>query len=278
MVSTFDCPRSDRLTGSRLPASLASTPHPEDSLEALLAGVQRVSQMGSLPLGCGLERGHTGWASTAWARNMASLAWLLEHRVMQLDTVADSPKHGPECLRLRALVAMIWWQGYCPAMLTTWGVREVEALCKRHGSWLEGFGEQVQAFPPLLACGPQRAIRDWMEAARIAEGHVLRRILPSGAVAPGSLSTVGARSLFSTLVADAQELGLVDAAFVLNFPSENPICPLGIATFVSDASRLRKVAALKTKVPSRNPSWVVEAQGRNQAHNARQRAMGASAR
>lgn len=233
MAPTFDRPNFDRLTSSLCRSSGPLQRPPEDSIEVLQAGVRRVSQMVGVPLRVDPERTVTGWASAGWSEGMASLAWLMEQRLLQLGSFENSPKHQQECLRLRALVAMIWWQGERPEALASWEIGDAEALCRRHDVWLESFGEKAQDLPVLLVAGPRRAICDWLEAARISTGSVLRRISPSGKVACGALSLVGLRSILATLVADALEVGLVNASFAMNFSIEKPVHPLGMS--VGDA-------------------------------------------
>lgn len=147
---------------------------------------------------------------------MASLAWLLERKLSALE--AGAGKARLSCLRLRALVAVMWWEHLTPQALAGWSLADAERLVLAS---MERFEERAASrtqgrVTSLLEQGPARAVLDWIEAAGIKGGAVFRRITPDGRVTVGALTHAGISSLLSTLLAEGRQVGLVDRNFSLS--------------------------------------------------------------
>lgn len=171
-----------------------------------------------------------GLAQQAWFESMASLAWLQERRLAQLGKAGG--RAHLECLRLRAIVALMWWERLLPQALSCWSMSDAERLVVSEAERLlvgvEGaaevktFGEQGEGLSSLLVRGPARAVLDWIEAAGIGGGPVFRRIRPDGLVRTGALTPVGIASLFSILLMEGRTLGVVDRQFSLDVSTMGP--------------------------------------------------------
>jgi hypothetical protein len=166
----------------------------------------------------------TGWTSVEWSLGMASMAWLMDQRYLQLELFEHSLQQRQECVRLRAMVAVLLWQGGYPERLQTIERGDVKALCARHAQWIHSLGDSARGLPSLLTRGPQQAIDDWLASANAgSKGVVFRRITPNGAVAARGLSLVGIHSILSTLLTNSLAVGLVPMNFAIKFDTGEPI-------------------------------------------------------
>ncbi|MBW8469103.1 MAG: hypothetical protein K0M67_12625 [Thiobacillus sp.] len=158
---------------------------------------------------------------------MASLAWLLERRQAMLSETGG--RAYLECLRLRAIVALMWWERLLPQAVSSWGMSEAERLvaaeaAAKHQGDVEAMdvGEYEGGLASLLVRGPARAVLDWIEAAEIRRGPVFRRISPDGRVRVGALTPVGIASLFSILLMEGRSVGVIDRKFSLDSSKKSP--------------------------------------------------------
>lgn len=160
--------------------------------------------------------------SQAWFESMASLAWLLERRLQTLGALGGKPRL--ECLRLRALVALMWWERLLPQDLSCWSLSDAERLVAATGEdaamAVDGGLDGIMAW--LLDRGPARAVLDWMEVAGVRSGPVFRRILPDGRVTRGALTPVGIAGLFAGLLMEGRNVGVIDRQFSLDFSQKVP--------------------------------------------------------
>lgn len=167
-------------------------------------------------------------AARAWFDSMASLAWLLERRLAPLAQTGGQAHMA--CLRLRAIVALMWWEGLLPQALSGWSLSDAERLVAAEAEH-EGVAEAVavgghdRGLVSLLVRGPARAVLDWIEAAEIRGGPVFRRIKPDGRVRTGALTPVGIGSLFASLLMEGRNVGVIDRQFSLDFSKKSPTFP-----------------------------------------------------
>jgi hypothetical protein len=130
-------------------------------------------------------------------------------------------------LRLRAIVALMWWERLLPQALSGWSMSDAERLVAaeaEHEGDVEAMavGEHDGGLVSLLVRGPARAVLDWIEAAGIRGGPVFRRIKPDGQVRTGALTPVGIASLFSILLMEGRNVGVIDRQFSLDFSKKSP--------------------------------------------------------
>jgi hypothetical protein len=156
---------------------------------------------------------------------MASLAWLLERRLAPLAETGGQAHMA--CLRLRAIVALMWWERLSPQTLSGWSLSDAERLVAaeaEHEGDVEAMavGEHDRGLASLLVRGPARAVLDWIEAAGIRGGPVFRRIKPDGQVRTGALTPVGIASLFASLLLEGRNVGVIHRQFSLDFSKKSP--------------------------------------------------------
>lgn len=161
----------------------------------------------------------------AWFESMASLAWLLERRLAPLAETGG--RAYMECLRLRAIVALMWWERLLPQGLSGWSLSDAERLvaAEAEHEWdveAVAAGGHDGGLLSLLVRGPARAVLDWIEAAGIKGGPVFRRIKPDGQVRTGALTPVGIASLFAILLMEGRNVGVIDRQFSLDFSKKSP--------------------------------------------------------
>ncbi|NWF44277.1 hypothetical protein F3K02_03270 [Hydrogenophaga sp. D2P1] len=159
---------------------------------------------------------------------MASLAWLLERRLAPLAETGG--RAHMECLRLRAIVALMWWERLLPQALSGWSLSDAERLvaAEVEHEWdaeAVAVGGHDRGLVSLLVRGPARAVLDWIEAAGIRGGPVFRRIKPDGQVRTGALTPVGIGSLFASLLMEGRNVGVIDRQFSLDFSKKSPTFP-----------------------------------------------------
>lgn len=161
----------------------------------------------------------------AWFESMASLAWLLERRLAPLAETGG--RAYMDCLRLRAIVALMWWERLLPQALSGWRLSDAERLVAAEAEHEEdveamAVGEHDDGLVSLPVLGPARAVLDWIEAAGIRGGPVFRHIKPDGQVRSGALTPVGIASLFSVLLMEGRKVGVIDRQFSLDFSKKSP--------------------------------------------------------
>ena len=161
----------------------------------------------------------------AWFESMASLAWLLEQRLAPLAETGG--RAHMECLRLRAIVALMWWERLLPHALSGWSLSDAERLvaAEAEHEWdaeAVAVGGHDGGLVSMRVRGPVRAVLDWIEAAGIRGGPVFRRIGPDGQVRTGALTPVGIASLFSVLLMEGRNVGVTDRQFSLDFSKKSP--------------------------------------------------------
>lgn len=159
---------------------------------------------------------------------MASLAWLLERRLAPLAETGGRAHMA--CLRLRAIVALMWWERLLPQALSGWSLSDAERLvaAEAEHEWdveAVAVGGHDRGLVSLLVRGPARAVLDWIEAAGIRGGPVFRRIKPDGQVRTGALTPVGIGSLFASLLMEGRNVGVIDRQFSLDFSKKSPAFP-----------------------------------------------------
>ncbi|UCU94169.1 hypothetical protein [Hydrogenophaga taeniospiralis] len=159
---------------------------------------------------------------------MASLAWLLERRLAPLAETGG--RAHMECLRLRAIVALMWWERLLPQALSGWSLSDAERLvaAEAEHEWdveAVAVGGHDRGLVSLLVRGPARAVLDWIEAAGIKGGPVFRRIKTDGQVRTGALTPVGIGSLFACLLMEGRNVGVIDRQFSLDFSKKSPAFP-----------------------------------------------------
>jgi hypothetical protein len=161
----------------------------------------------------------------AWFESMASLAWLLERRLAPLAETGGRAHMA--CLRLRAIVALMWWEHLLPQALSGWSLSDAERLvaaeAEREGDVeAVAVGEHDSGLVSLMLRGPARAVLDWIGAAGIRGGPVFRRIKPDGQVRTGALTPVGIASLFASLLQEGRNVGVIHRQFSLDFSKKSP--------------------------------------------------------